>query len=362
MASLRLRDRDAIVTHEGLIFRVFGYTHPPDAYICDLEYAPAKLFRSSNPKAPRLGGYVKFYEDEAWHFIQTSFPQYLIPHKPLGRRVLGVRHCDIAGVRRPQEALKKLLEKPAQDPLVEALRRVLEATVFATGLSVEDFGVFGSLLHDFYHPLFSDIDIIVYGRENLEQIRRRLQELYADEASGFSNEFETDAPVMGKLWRYKNLSPEEFVWHQRRKLIYGVFRDEASERAIKVEFEPVKAWSETRNEYGEIRKITREGWVKALLMVKDDSEAPFMPSIYLVESIDILEGPKVGDIERIVSYIEEFRMQAWKDEVVYVEGNLEKVETSRGSFHQITLTYGPKYYNQVIKIANPQLLTSNPLP
>ncbi|MEM3627503.1 MAG: hypothetical protein QXZ25_05705, partial [Candidatus Bathyarchaeia archaeon] len=96
MARLRLRDRDAIVTHEGLIFRVFGYTHPPDAFICDLEYAPAGLFRSKNPKALRCGGFCKFYEDEAWRFIQEKFPQYLIPHEPLGRQVMGVRHGDVA--------------------------------------------------------------------------------------------------------------------------------------------------------------------------------------------------------------------------------------------------------------------------
>ena len=30
MATLALRDRDAIQTEEGLIFRVFGYSHPKD--------------------------------------------------------------------------------------------------------------------------------------------------------------------------------------------------------------------------------------------------------------------------------------------------------------------------------------------
>jgi len=45
-------------------------------------------------------------------------------------------------------------------------------------------------------------------------------------------------------------------------------------------------------------------------------------------------------------------MQARKGEVIYVEGNLEFVETSCGSFHQITITYGPRYYEQVVKVAN----------
>ncbi|MEM2691831.1 MAG: hypothetical protein QXS01_07020, partial [Candidatus Bathyarchaeia archaeon] len=68
--------------------------------------------------------------------------------------------------------------------------------------------------------------------------------------------------------------------------------------------------------------------------------------------VKIIEGPKVRDLKMVVSYLEEFRMQAWKGETVYAEGNLEKVELQDGGcFHQITLTYGPRYYEQVLKVA-----------
>jgi hypothetical protein len=33
-----------------------------------------------------------------------------------------------------------------------------------------------------------------------------------------------------------------------------------------------------------------------------------------------------------------------------VEGNLEKVVTRNKSFHQITLTYGPRYYEQTLNV------------
>lgn len=89
MAALELRDRDAIATKEDLIFRVFGYSHPPDSYICDAEYASAKIFRSDNPKAfrnSRSNVFYKFYEDEGWRFIQEKFPQYKIFHEMLQKR------------------------------------------------------------------------------------------------------------------------------------------------------------------------------------------------------------------------------------------------------------------------------------
>jgi hypothetical protein len=48
--------------------------------------------------------------------------------------------------------------------------------------------------------------------------------------------------------------------------------------------------------------------------------------------------------------MEEFRQQAQKDETVIVEGNLEKVASQKESFYQVTLTYCPRYYEQVLKV------------
>jgi len=53
---------------------------------------------------------------------------------------------------------------------------------------------------------------------------------------------------------------------------------------------------------------------------------------------------------RVFSYMEEFRQQAQKDEIVVVEGNLEEVVCPDKTFHQITLTYCPRYYEQVLKV------------
>jgi len=53
---------------------------------------------------------------------------------------------------------------------------------------------------------------------------------------------------------------------------------------------------------------------------------------------------------RVISYMEEFRLQAQRDEQVCVEGNLEEVVSPKGSFRQIALTYCPRYYGQVLKV------------
>jgi len=356
LSSLRLRDRDAVITSEGLIFRVFGYSHPANAYICDVEYAPANIFKSENPKAFRSIGssvFYKFYEDEGWKFIKDNFPQYMIFHEILDKNVVGVKVDNIAKIRKPNEMLGRLIKKSASDELLAALRKVLETVTEHAGLSMVDFGVFGSMLHCFYHPKFSDIDLIIYGSKNSAKLRESLQEMYSDKHSSFRNEFENAKSIEGKQWRFKNYSPSEFVWHQQRKMIYALYNNKQNRRIIKTEFEPVKDWKEIKHENFAETKIVQKGWVKMFACISEDKDAPFIPSVYSIQPIKVFSG--AGEAEeavRVVSYMEEFRLQVQKGEKVYIEGNLEEVRTQKGSFHQITLTYCPKYYEQVLKVAS----------
>ncbi|MDH5482135.1 MAG: nucleotidyltransferase domain-containing protein [Candidatus Bathyarchaeota archaeon] len=355
MATLRLRDRDAILTREGLILRVFGYSHLPNAYICDAEYASAKIFKSDNPRAFRTDGnrvFYKFYDDEGWKFVKDNFPQYMTFHHSIRKKVVGVKLPDIALVLKPEEEFRKLVEKEPKDKLIEAVQSVLKITTRHSGLSAKNFGVFGSLLHGFYHPQFSDIDLIIYGKENVAKMRETVHELYGDKSSSLKNEFESDNSIKGKNWRFENYTPKEFVWHQRRKTIYALFKDEKSGRIIKTEFEPVKEWGEIGKAVFSGTKVTQKGWVKMFARVTEDYDAPFIPSIYGIKPLKVLDRKTgSGEAKWLISYLEEFRMQAYRDETVYIEGNLEEVKTPEGSFHQITLTYCPRYYNQVLKVA-----------
>jgi predicted nucleotidyltransferase len=333
-----------------------GYSHPLNAFICVAEYAPAQIFTSNNPKAFRNRGkhvFYKFYEDEGWKFVKNNFPQYMIFHETLRKNVIGVKRHNALKVRRPDEKLKRIVRRRVQDQLLSALQSVLEFTTENSGLSMASFGVFGSMLYGFYNPKFSDIDLIIYGKENAIKLCKALKEFYLDKHSPFRNEFESEGAIEGKQWRFQNYSPQEFVWHQRRKMIYALFDDAKSGRIIKTEFEPVKDWKEIVNEYRSEARIRQKGWVKLFAHITEDRDAPFIPSIYGIKPVKVLHGTRYAEeATRIVSYMEEFRLQAQKDERVYVEGNLEEVVTPKGNFHQIALTYCPRYYEQVLKVAS----------
>jgi len=326
--SFELRDRDAIVVDEGLIFRVYGYFHPPSGYVCDVEYAPSEIFKSTDPRAIRRRNskiFYKFYADEGLKFVMENYPEYTVFYEPLQRRLVGVESHRIKELRKPEVKLQELLQKTPRDELLSALHRLIEMVTRRSHRS---------------HNL---------RKKQLAKLCEALEEIYREKGSPLRNEFESEEAIKGKRWRFLNYGPKEFLQHQRRKMVYAVFHDRKIGRPVKVEFEPVKDWSEIFNEYDSQVRIIRKGWVKAIARVVDDSDAPFIPSIYKVEILKVIDGSKSDDIQRIVSYVEEFRMQAKKDEVILVEGNLERVETPTESFHQITLTYGPRYYEQVLK-------------
>ena len=357
LTNSKLRDRDAVLTKEGLIFRVYGYLHPPEAIICDPEYASASIFRSEDSRAIRQKKkqiFYKFFEDQGLMFVRNNYPQYTVWHSALQTRLVGVHLNQIAKTRRPDITIKRLLSAQPHDSLHRAMQKLIELMFQRAGLPRSNFGLFGSILHGFHHPQFSDLDLIIYGRDKLRRLRETLETMYKEKPSPVRNEFGTEDVVSekAKRWRFLNYSPKDYFLHQQKKLIYAVYQDEEQGRFIKTEFEPVKEWSEILGEYNSETRILKKGWIKAVARVTGDSDAAFMPSIYDVELNRVLEGEQADEVKQIVSYVEEFRMQAERGEEVYVEGNLEKVVTPAKTFHQITLTYGPRYYEQVLKTVN----------
>lgn len=350
--TMQLRDRDSIITEDGFIFRVYGYIHPENEYICDPEYAKPEVFKSSNPRACRGKNelcYCKFFADEGMKLILDNYSKYSVFFWPLQKCVVGVNKKDIAETRKPDQRLQQLLTKKPDNALLKAMKELLEMVSSKAGLSETDFGVFGSLLHGFYHPDFSDLDFTVYGAENMKRLRDGLERLYKED-NGLRNEFDSMEAVSTKDWKFVNYSLNEYVWHQKRKMIYAYFDSQDANRVVKAEFEPVKDYKEINNEYSPFIRTWHEGWIKAEVEITDDNDAPFIPSIYKIKVKQILEGPQVDNIQRIFSYMEEFRMQAKTGETVLVEGNLERVVNGTDVFHQIVLSYGPRYYEQTLKV------------
>jgi len=217
-----------------------------------------------------------------------------------------------------------------------------------SSLRLGDFGVFGSLAHGFHHPRYSDVDLVIYGVEQLKELRSTLRELYGE--GSMLNEFDTWTPAdPPQHWNFTDYAKAEYGGYQRRKLIYARYPSSKLGRTVNVEFEPVRRWDEIRNEYPITERIEGLGRVEAIGKVLSDDGGGFMPSVYPVDLHEISYNIDPGSIRRIVSYVKEFRLQLMEGETTLIRGNLEKVSTGDGEFHQITLSYGPEYFGQVLR-------------
>nr|MDO8082500.1 hypothetical protein [Candidatus Freyarchaeota archaeon] len=355
---LKVRDKDAPISREGIIFRVYGYDHPQNACICDVEYAPETIYQAAaESKAVRTGlpvKYYKFYADGGLRFVQENYPQYQVFSEPLQRLLVGMKENQIGELRKPDKKLEEILGKEPKDSLMKALMKVLDLILDHSKLKLSDFGVFGSLLHGFYNLEYSDLDYVIYGREKVAELVEVLNDFYSDRDGLLKNEFDFfDERVEQKNWRFENYTLKEYAWYEKRKSIYAFHDSEELGRRVKIEFEPVRAWNEIKNEYHPDTRITGVGWTRAKALIKDDKDSYFIPAIYPIEILEFLKGDRADDIERVITYVEEYKMQVRKDEEVIVEGILEKIQTPQKAFHQITLTHipGKKYYKQVLKIS-----------
>lgn len=350
---MKFRDRDAPVSPEGIIFRVFGYDHPKDSAFCDVEYAPESIYQSTEKRAVRDGGsekYYKFYFDGGLKYVRNKYPQYVLSHTFLGDAV-GIRSDQLREVRRPDESLRKIFNNDLHDPLLDTMREILEHVFEISKLKLDNFGVFGSIMHQFYNVRYSDIDLIIYGQNELQELYHVLGVLYDDPQTSFHNEFEkwtiNDPP---EHWNFKRYSKEEYGWYQKRKHIYSVYDSKLLGRTVKIEWEPVRKWSEIHNEYPDIVSTKKVGWSGIEFRVINDRGNGFMPTIYGIEVLDVKEGVKIYEIERIVNFVEEYRMQMRKDEIGYAYGMIEHVFTKTRDYYQLVLTYDDNYFDQVLKL------------
>jgi predicted nucleotidyltransferase len=347
---MNFRDRDAPVTNSGLIFRTYGYDHPKDSCFCDLEYAPEYLYRTDDPRAVRDGlskKYFKFYFDSGLKFALGNNPPYRIHHKALDRIMVGVKKSDVSFVVRPERKLQELFVY-AEDPLQKTCVEIVDLLTDSSSLKESDLGIFGSLAHDFHNPKFSDVDLIVYGSRELKELRSTLKDLFNSQI--FSNEFERwtiqDPPAH---WNFKYLSKKQYGFLQKRKGIYAIYHASNLGRYVKIEFEPVRQWGEIHNKYEKTISIKNLGCIKASGVVVSDDSSGFMPSLYHVKLDNITFDIDPEEVEYILSFVEEFRLQVVKGERFIVRGNLEEIKTRNRRFYQITLSYGKNYFEQVLK-------------
>ncbi|WP_455277597.1 hypothetical protein, partial [[Eubacterium] cellulosolvens] len=166
MPKRTFRDRDHLLTRDGLYFTVVGNIHPQDRIISYLKYFP-KLSKESKNNLIRT---IKQYDVpnliESIKIVEKNYPHYLNRLENYDFNFPSVPISDIKKHFVPEEKLSDMFDSSYLDSLSQKASDLTKLLSKESGVSIINFGITGSILLGIHDPNFSDIDITVYGKEN----------------------------------------------------------------------------------------------------------------------------------------------------------------------------------------------------
>lgn len=330
------KDRDFIRTPEDLFFCVVGYLHPKDRAISYLRYIPSsngKWGHGSKRYARAMPSYTITYLLKNIEALGKDSSEYVFYSDVLNTQMSAVPYTRIEEHYRPERRLDGILKLEKPDELQEKVIELVALISNTSGVSPRYTGVTGSILINIHRPEFSDIDLVVFGKDNSIKVKDALlsiydgkesivQKLHGDALHKWCEEKARDYP----------LTFEETKRIYSRKWNYGLFKD------TNFSVHPVRLDSEITEIYGD-RIFSAMGMVKIRAMVSDTSESIFLPHTYTLNRVIVEEGKEVEDIKKVVTYEGLYGSIFEVDDEIYIKGRLEKVLDKRTGevYHQIVV-------------------------
>lgn len=339
---MRARIRDFIHTTDDLFFAVTSYLHPDGRILSFLRYIPDRHGERSLDSAR----YSKVSSDVAYRFLEDAHPEYLHHYDELGVLMMGVPHDRVEEILRPENRLEEIMESPS-DPLLEKVVKIANALHDAAGIPYRSMGVSGSILPGLYDPENSDIDFVVYGLKNHRRAMEAFGELKDDPSWPLMG---LDEELLRRVYSKRivddTLSFREFCWYEMRKNNRG--------RVDGTLFDILAArdWSEIDGHWGDTT-YEPHGTITIECTVTDALEAFDNPSRYLVEDVNVIEGPAV-EIGEVVSFTHTYAGQAREGERIVARGKLERF-TGKSEGYRVVVGTTREAMNEFIKLKDLRL-------
>jgi uncharacterized protein len=305
----------AVENEAGLIFTVKGIVHPPDRIVAYLRYVPDK-------RGERLRGrkrYRRVYSNtEREKTLRALGLSYHVDDPILGVPVEAVPWDDVTRVYDPRERLQRLRDTGSGGALSRDALALAELLRDAAGVPGTALGLTGSLLFDL-HTDDSDIDLVVYGDAECRKVHAALTRLLNDPSSAVRRPRGSELTAIHAMHREDTpLSAADFARLQSGKVNEGRFAG----RPYFVRF--VKLPAEVPERYGD-PCFAPAGRALVEARIVHDRDALFTPCRYGLREPRVLEGPRLADLDEIVSFRGRFADQARVGQRVRARGALERV-------------------------------------
>lgn len=284
--------KDFLETAEGLVFAVVAEGQELGRIRCWLRY------RNQN------GVWEKLSSEQANHYLQQCYPEYLFYAPSMEAKVHGVRPDQLVRHFRPQERLQQYLGQPATDAVQDDLQ-ALCGLLQTQALPLSAFGVTGSLLLG-AQGASSDIDLVCYQRDVFHQTRHCIQAMIAEnqlqglEAGDWLESYQRrgcDFPL------------DEYVWHEQRKYNKGLIRQRKFDLSLV-----------TPGQKPITPCLRKSGMTSIQATITDDVFGFDYPARWSIDATDIQE---------VICFTATYTGQVYRGEQVVVTGQLEEDVTGR---------------------------------
>jgi len=314
------KDRDFLRTREGMFFCVTGYLHPSDRYTAYLKYSPTSTGKWAD-EATAYRRELPYYHvrnvAKTIDYLEKHYPAYVSHCAVRDFRFSMVPRDHVARYYTPEARMVEILRRP-QDQLEEEVRGL--ALHLAAGAAVDPtaLGITGSILIGLHNPDFSDIDLTIYGLDNARRLREALRQSSVPRVRRLDEPFRAKWSK-GIAERFP-LTVEEARTLARRRWNYGTYEG----RYFSIH--PIRSDDEISETYGDHIYRSR-GSARIRATVVDANEALFMPAIYRVDDVHLLErDPAAIHVREVVSYEGLYRDVVDAGSVIEARGKLEAVD------------------------------------
>ncbi len=330
------KDRDFIQTQEDLFFCIVDYIHPENYYTAYLKYIPSdkgKWQFGDTHYWRVLNFYHVFNVEKTFEFLKERFPHYIRHDK--------FRHIEMSMV--PKEKIKQyFIPENRFATIVNSPKNRLEKDAIEiadkiandAGLELKNFGITGSILIGLANEKFSDVDLTVYGLKESHKVKHALIEIKNKKDTIYKMPRERQEKWIMDKQKQFGIPYSLSKYLLDMKWNYGILQNR---RYFSIH--PIRKDNEINEKYGEKEYIDL-GYIKIKATIVDDSEAVFLPAIYKIENVEIIEGPKVDNLVKIVSYEGLFGDITTKDMKIIAAGKLEKVICKNKTYYRVVLGAG----------------------
>jgi predicted nucleotidyltransferase len=345
-----------IDTIDGFQCKSYSNEHPDGYIIVKPKYIPGGMLKGEGLKYRFLFEkcLIRFnlfaQKDKLKDYVsqfRKKFPDYIYEDKNSKNWFFVVPKDKIKEVHDPRKGLRELMKVPERD-LDSYLKNVRELIDFLekSGVKSESMGITHSTLLGNYTPGKSDIDIIIYGKNNGWKILNYLKTAEHEKLHWKTDEEWTEYYKEHKTSESSHFTQEEYVKHMRRKRYEGMFGGNVF-TLFTVE-EPDETWFKWGEEkYEPLGTVTIKG------KVTDHYNSHVRPGFYEINNAEILktEGiiptdPSI-EIKKIVTFSIPFVQQAIKGEEISACGLLELVTPRVGKkYYRVVVGYFDAYLNE----------------